>query len=250
MEQTKIKKRFYMGFILIPLISLIGAKLLYIFASITASDIFYTGSSSFFLRFLPYLCKYGYIVLDQLFIGAGIASIIYAVTYFGCKTAVKALLSSVAAYMAAFILELIYNLLRNSLSAGQITAALIAMISELLFTVAFFVLAIVAASLFLKKSFTSRKRNRLKAYSVYRAALVPIGVSAIIRILDITIFNVIPFLIEYDDIRPDEIVDIVIDYAYSLALNFVLAYLLCIITLRLYKAFTGALKPKYTGVSK
>ncbi len=239
-----------MGFIFIPLLSLIAAKALYILASITAADIYYTGSSSFFLRALPYLCKYGYIVLDQLFMGSGIASVIYAVTYFGRKTAIKALLSSVGAYVIAFGFEIVYNLIRNSLSAGQISAALIAVASELLFNIAFYIAALAAALLFLKKSFTSRKRNRLKTYSAYRAALIPMGVSAIARMLDITFFNVIPFVTEYDDIRTDEIMDIIGDYAYTAALHFVLAYFLCVLTLMLYKSLTGPLKPKFTGVSK
>lgn len=247
---NKIKKRFYLGFILMPLISLLVAKALYICASITASDIYYTGSSSAFLRFLPYLCKYGYIVFDQLFAGASVAAIIYAVTYFGKKTAVKAFAASVLSYLTAFAAELVYNLLRNSLSSSQIIAAAVAMLSDLLFLAAVLTVSIIAATVFLNKSFTSRKRNRLKAFSVYRAALVPMGVSALVRLFDITFFNVIPFLREYDDIRPDEIVDIVLDYVYYLGVYFVLAYILAVISLALFKSFTGALKPKYTGVSK
>lgn len=246
----KIKNRFYAGFILIPLISLVLAKILYIGASITASDIYYTGSSLLFLRFLPYLCKYGYLLLDQLFTGASIAAVIYAATYFGKKTTAKAVLASIASFLTAFAAELIYNMTRNSLSSGQIVAATIAMASELLFFVAILIISAITAAFFLKFSFTSRNRKRLKIYSVYRAALIPVGISVIIRILDITLFNVVPFLREYDDIRTDEIVDIVFDYVYCIGVYFVLAYILSAITLKIFKSITGALKPKYTGVSK
>jgi len=244
---NKIKKRFYLGFVLTPLISLLLAKALYICASITASDIYYTGSASALLRSLPYMCKYGYIVFDQLFTGASVAAVIYAATYFGRKTAVRALFASVLSYLTAFLAEIVYNLLRNSLSASQIAAAAFAMLSELLLLAAILVCSIVAATVFLKKSFTSRKRNRLKAFSIYRAALVPMGVSILARIFDITCFNVIPFLREYDDIRPDEIVDIALDYAYYIGVYFVLAYALTAVSLALCKSLTGALKPKFTG---
>ena len=221
----QIKNRFYMGFILIPFISLVLAKILYIGASITASDIYYTGSSSMFLRFLPYLCKYGYLLFDQLFSGACIAAVIYAATYFGKKTAAKVIAVSVISFLAAFVGELVYNTVRNNLSSGQISAAAIAMVSELLFFVAILIISVIAAALFLKYSFTSRKRNRLKIYSVSRAALIPTGISVIIRILDITFFNVIPFLREYDDIRPDEIVDITLDYLYCIGIYFNLVFI-------------------------
>ncbi len=246
----QIKTRFYLGFIIIPFISLLLAKGLYIGASITVSDIYYTGSASAFLRFLPFLCKYGYIALDQLFTASSVAAVIYSVTYFGKKTAAIASAVSIASFISAFIAELIYNMTRNSLSIAQITAAAMAMISELLFSVAILLAAAIAASLFLKYSFTSRKRNRLKAYSVYRAALVPFAASLIIRFADITLFNVIPFLREYDDIRTNEIVDIVLDYAYYIVVYFILAYVLAIVTLAFFKLLTGALKPKFTGVSK
>lgn len=247
---NKIKKRFYLGFILIPLISLLLAKALYIGASITASDIYYTGSSSAFLRFLPYFCKYGYLLFDQLFSAASVAAVIYSVTYFGKKTAFKAIAASLFSYITAFIAELIYNLARNSLSASQLTAAVIAMLSELMFIAAILVAAFAAAVLFLNKSFTSRKRNRSKLFSPTRAALIPIGASVLVRILDITFFNVIPFLREYDDIRPDEIVDITLDYVYCIGIYFLLAYILSVIVFTIFKSFTGSLKPKYTGVSK
>ncbi len=246
----QIRNRFYLGFILIPLISILLAKFLYICASITVSDIFYTGSSSAFLRLLPYLCKHGYLVFDQLFAGASIAAVIYSVTYFGKKTAAKSILTTVGSFLLAFVAELIYNITRNSLSTAQITAASIAMISELLFLVVILIVAAIAGSLFLKYSFTSRKRNRQKIYSFYRAALIPTGFSTLIRISDITFFNVIPFLREYDDIRPDEIVDIVLDYVYHIGVYFILTYILSIIALKIFKSMTGALKPKYTGVSK
>ena len=246
----QIKNRFYLGFILIPLISLLLAKILYIFASITVSDIYYTGSSSAFLRFLPYLCKHGYLLFDQLFAGASIASVIYSVTYFGKKTAIKSILAASLSFLAAFVVELVYNVTRNSLSTGQITAAAIAMISELLFFAVILIISFIFASLFLKFSFTSRKRNRLKTYSIYRAAIIPTGISTIIRILDITLFNVIPFLKEYDDIRPDEIADIALDYIYCICIYFVLTYILAAIVLAVFKSITGALKPKFTGVSK
>ncbi|MBR6649952.1 MAG: hypothetical protein IKL36_00915 [Clostridia bacterium] len=246
----QIKNRFYLGFILIPLISLLLAKILYIFASITVSDIYYTGSSSAFLRFLPYLCKHGYLLFDQLFAGASIASVIYSVTYFGKKTAIKSIIAASLSFLAAFVVELVYNVTRNSLSTGQITAAAIAMISELLFFAVILIISFIFASLFLKFSFTSRKRNRLKTYSIYRAAIIPTGISTIIRILDITLFNVIPFLKEYDDIRPDEIADIALDYIYCIGIYFVLTYILAAIVLAVFKSITGALKPKFTGVSK
>ncbi len=248
MEQ--IKKRFYLGFILVPFISLFLAKALYISATITISDIYYTGSSSVFLRFIPYLCKYGYLLFDQLFVGASVAAIIYSITYFGKKTALKALTASIISFLLVFVAELIYNLVRNSLSSAQFTAAVMAMLSELMFVLAIYIATIFCAIVFLKKSFTSRKRNRLKAFSVYSAAIIPVGISAFIRMLDITLFNVIPFLREYDDIRPNEIVDIVLDYAYCIGVHFLLSLAMAIISLILFKKLTGALKPKYTGVSK
>lgn len=246
----QIRNRFYLGFIFIPLISILLEKFLYICASITVSDIFYTGSSSAILRFLPYLCKHGYLVFDQLFAGSSIAAVIYSVTYFGKRTAAKSIFATSGSFLLAFVVELIYNTTRNNLSSAQITAASIAMISELLFLVAILIVALISGSLFLKYSFTSRKRNRLKIYSVYRAALIPTGISTLIRISDITIFNVIPFLREYDDIRPDEIADIVLDYIYHIGIYFILAYILSIFALKIFKSITDELKPKYTGVSK
>ncbi len=248
MEQ--IKKRFYLGFTLMPFISLLIAKALYIFASITASDIYYTGASSIFLRLLPHICKYGYLLFDQLFVGASVAAIIYSITYFGKKTAVKALISSLVIYLLTFMAELSYNLVRNSLSIAHLTASVLAMLSELLFFAAILVVAIPCAVLFLNKSFTSRRRNRLNLFSVYRAAVLPIGVSALVRIFDITFFNVIPFLREYDDIRSDEIVDIVLDYAYYIGVHFILTLITATIALAIFKKLTGALKPKFTGDTK
>ncbi len=248
MEQ--IKKRFYLSFILMPFISLILAKALYIFASITASDIYYTGSSSVIMRLIPHFCKYGYVIFDQLYLGASVAAIVYSITFFGKRTAFKAAFASIVIFLLTFVAELSYNVLRNSLSAAQLVAAALAMLSELLFFVAIIIAAGAFATVFLKKSFTSKRRDRLKRYSAYGATLIPIGASALIRIFDITFFNVIPFLREYDDIRANEVVDIVLDYAYCIGVHFLLALAMAFIALSIYKKLTGALKPKYTGVSK
>lgn len=248
MEQKKIKKRFTLCYILLPLAAALISKLLYHAASFTGSDIYYTGASSPFMRAVPFICKYSYIVFDQMFTAAGISAVIYAVMYFGRKTAAKALACALGSFLIAETAGLVYNLIRNSLSAGKAVAALLAMLTEFLFCAAVFAASFIGASVFLKKRFSSRRRNREKMFSPIAAAVIPTAVSALLVILDLTFFNVIPFLLEYDNITVTETVNIVLDYVYYIGVNFVLAFLISCLILLLLRSVTGKLKPKKSGV--
>ena len=235
---------------LFPLISALLSKALYIAASLTATDIYYTGAASAFLRAIPYICKYAFIFFDQLFMACAIASVIYSFTYFGRKTAVKAVLLSLGSFAVSEAVGVVFNLIRNAFSAGRIAASLIALLSEMLFTAAILVSALIGSSVMLKHRLTSRRRNRTKLYSHYNAAIIPCAVSLLIVLIDLTFFNVVPFLTEYDNILPKEIVNIVLDYIYYIGIDFILTYALCVLTLFIFVKVTGKLKPKESGVLK
>ncbi len=250
MEQKNIKKHFFAAFLIIPFASALLSKFLLCSASLTSSDIYYTGATSAFLRAIPLICRYGSILFGQLFMGASIAAVAYAVTYFGRITAVKALFSAIGAFLTSELAGFIYNFIRNSMTSGQIAATALAVLSELLFNAAILVSAFIGTSLFLKKRFTSRKRNRESLFSPYRAIIIPSGVSFIVKAFDLTFFNVIPFLTEYDDIQPKEILSILLDYAYYIGIYFILTYLLAVLTLYVFSIITGKLKPKFSGATK
>lgn len=250
MEQNKIKKRFYLCFVLFPLVAALLSKTFYISASLTATDIYYTGAASAFLRSVPFICKYAFIIFEQMYIAGAISAVVYAFTYFGRKTAIKSLFTSLGAFVIAEAVGIVFNLIRNMYSAGRIAASLIALASELLFTAAILVSAFIGASVILKKRLTSRKRNRAKLYSHYCAALIPTAVSLLIVLTDLTCFNVIPFLNEYDNILPKEIVNIILDYVYYIGIDFVLTYALSALILFIFVKITGKLKPKESGVLK
>ena len=250
MEQNKIKRRFYICFALFPLAAALLSKVFYIVTSLTATDIYYTGAASAFLQAIPYVCKYAFILFDQLYVACAIASVIYAFTYFGKKTAVKALFCSIGAFVLSEAVGLVFNLIRNMFSAGRVAASLIALLSELLFTAAILVSALMGSSIMLKHRINSRKRNRAKLYSHYNAALIPSAVSLSVVLIDLTCFNVVPFVIEYDNIMPKEIVSIVLDYVYYIGIDFILTYVLCVVILFIFVKITGKLKPKESGVLK
>lgn len=247
MDQFKIKNRFTLTCWLAPFLCAVLSKVLYLTAAVTGSDIYFTGAASIILRSVPFICKYAYVVFGQLFYATAAALAVYSVTYFGRKTAVSSVLASLCGFISGEILIFIYNLLRNSLSGGQLVSAFIASFSQLLYAAAVLIVAVVSGSFFLKKSFTSPLRHRMKAYSPYKAALIPIALRAFLQIADVTIFNVIPFFMEYDDIRPNELTSIILDYAYYIGVYFILTAALTLLFMLLLRGITGQLKPKFNG---
>ena len=110
-------------------------------------------------------------------------------------------------------------------------------------------------SLFIQKNDTTLKKYSTNMYR-YNASHIPFSPKTEQVVESETASSWHPLtendliLREYDDIRPDEIVDITLDYVYCIGIYFLLAYILSVIVLTIFKSLTGSLKPKYTGVSK
>ena len=247
MNQLKIKNRFYSVFLIVPVLCAVLSKVLYFSAAVTGSDIYFTGAANPLLQALPHICKYAYIFTSQLFVAAAVALSVYAITYFGKKTATYTVFASLGGFIVGEIFSFAYNLIRNSLSSGQLAAAVLASASQLLYTAVILIISVVIGRVFVKKSCLSPLRHRMKAYSPYKAVLIPVALRALWQVCDITFFNVIPFVREYDDIRPNEITSIISDYAYTIGVYFVLTALIALLFVLILKKITGELKPKFNG---
>ena len=209
MAKNKITASFRLFSFLTVLLSAVLSKVLHIVYITAASDI--TVSDT-----LALVAKYSATLFSLFSICAAVSSTVYAHSYFGKKTALNISLISVACLFFGKVGMFVYNLLANELSSAQIISGAISYLTEVMFDCLIVSLALIISMTFAKKRDLSNKENAEAKYSPLRASFLSLAAYTLLLIADLTVMNVIPFLVKYDNFSAIEIKNIVSDYLYYL----------------------------------
>ena len=245
MTKLTIRKKFFIFFFATSLLIGILTKLFYISTSSLMTNVNYINSDNPLMHILPYITKYSYLFFDIAFSGFSVAGIAYARTYFGPKTSYISASIALGSYIISQAFGFIYNLIYNSLSSGAVIALALSYAVEILFMVVLLMLTPIIVCGFINHY---AKRSPLLAYKrASLSALLPLSVSLLFRLLDLTAFKVIPHFIEYKDTTAKEVFDIASDYVYYLSYYFVIPAIISVISYFIFKKITGTLKLKIKG---
>lgn len=236
MNTDNITKKFRLAAILPVGLSALLAKVLAVLRSLGSSDVMITGSDSAFVKMLPSVCGYASVLFGVAAVAFCMTGAIYAMMYFGRKTAVRASLLSIAASAAASALYYAFNMLYNSYSLAQgIAFALTTLID----------IGFVAISAFGALAVTSvLKAAKKRAFSIGLPIVICSFVYFAARIADLTFSNVVPFLSSVTDITASEKLAVIGDYVYYTGVYLILLGALCFAASALFVGVTGRLKFK------
>ena len=193
--------------------------------------------------FKPLFFKVTYNLTGYLAIAFAFSATIYAHAYFGKKTAVTTGLFSTLGLATGKILMFVYNIIFNNVTSAQIVSGALTYFIEILFDLLIIIVSLIISFTFARKRVSSVRDNAEKLYSPLSTSFFTSIVYVLILIIDLSAMNVIPFLIQSESIISEDVKNIILDYAYYLA---VLPVLMVSSALAMYllKKVTGKLKLK------
>ena len=242
------KSEIYMRFRNISLILIAAcvllSKALYIVYILTASDVSFTGAQNVLLKAVPQIARYTCAVLGVWSQSAAVCAVVWGVSFFGKRTAAKMSLYTFALLLSGLLIMFVYNLIRNSLSAQQLIAAALSMCAEAAFMLLLIAAGVGIGRLYAGRRFNSASPRRISRFSPMKAQLASLSFGFLVRIADLTAFNVVPYL---STVSSADITGIVLDYVYYAMLYAAAAFLLAYATDKILLSKVGRLKPKVYG---
>ena len=245
------KSEIYMRFRNISLILIAAcvllSKALYIVYILTASDVSFTGAQNVLLKAVPQIARYTCAVLGVWSQSAAVCAVVWGVSFFGKRTAAKMSLYTFALLLSGLLIMFVYNLIRNSLSAHQLIAAALSMCAEAAFMLLLIAAGVGIGRLYAGRRFNSASPRRISRFSPMKAQLASLSFGFLVRIADLTAFNVVPYLSAVSSPSSADITGIVLDYVYYAMLYAAAAFLLAYATDKILLSKVGRLKPKVYG---
>lgn len=220
------------------LLSFVLSGVLSTVSGILSSDIMVTGSGSSFIRFLPDALNYVGIFFGAAAIGVAVASVFYALVYFGKRTAMKSGLVSVGCSFLYAAVSVIYAALSNNMGAARLIAAALV----LLIDIAYFTASLAAAG-FVCSMIFKRTCRLEKEFSPVAPAAVTWAAVLFIHVADLTLSSVLPFVLNNTVIATD-VYTIVGDYIYYVIVYGLLPFAVTLAAMPIFGKVTGALVEK------
>ncbi|MBE6586876.1 MAG: hypothetical protein E7647_00510 [Ruminococcaceae bacterium] len=242
MAKNKITTSFRLFSVGAVLLSVLISKLLHITYMWAYSDV--TVPAPF-----VYVSYYGYDLFNLMAVAFTFTAVVYAHSYFGRKTCTEIALLCFASLFVGKAVMFIYNLIENELQAAQLISGALSYTVEILFDALFVILAIIFSNIFAKKRDCSGKENSKLLYSPIKAAFSTAGAYSFILIADLTVMNVIPFIVKYGTPTETELKSIFSDYLYYI-FSFPFIILLILLGFFLTVKVTGKLRTKQYYQSK
>lgn len=233
-----ITKKFIQASVISVLISVLLSKAVSIAGGVLSSDIMITGSSSAAVKMLPAAANYLSIFFISAAVAFSIASVFYSLTYFGKKTARRVSLISVLIYFAGTALSYAYAAAVNTLSLARLLAAALTLLIDIAYFGATLAAAWLVCSVYLKKI-----KKKSGSVSFVTPVLSVNAVLLFVRLADLTLSSVLPFVLNNTVIASD-VKTIAGDYIYYITAYGILPFVLTLLALMLYKYVTGSLMPK------
>ncbi len=240
---SKTKKFYLFSICSVFLFTIIG-KIVFVLYRAAASDIMIAGSSSFFLRALPYISGFGSQLFTRAAFVAAVCSIVYAVSFFGKKTGEKSFLFSMLCLLAGEALLFLYNITRNVVGSASIKAWALSTFMEVLFSGVVLGLTFWIGYRYAIKRFHASHPGRLKKFAPLRAVLLSLGITCTLHIVILSVNKVIPFFLQYQNFTSKELMDIIYDYGYYIFWHLGISFLLAPIYMKILEKTTGQLRPK------
>ena len=219
-------------------------KLCFILRQLTGSDIVFTGASNPFLRSLPYICYIGNLLCSRGAFVMAVCAIVYAVSYYGIKTAWKSAGLSLGCIAAGEGILFLYNITRNVVGTAAVQAWLLSALFELMYLCAMLAVTVGIAYFFAIRRFHAHHPNRLRRFAPMRAAFLAVFFEFLFQIVLLTAGSVVPFLVRYSNVTGAEILNILYDYGYYILWHLLVSFILAALLLKLLERFTGRLRPK------
>lgn len=233
-----ITAKFKLASLLSVLLSILMSKVFSIIGSILSSDIMITGSSKLWIRILPSILNYLGIFFNVSALAAAVASVFYALYYFGKRTAVRSGIISVICSALSVITSVIYSAIVNDMEAARLIAAVLVLLIDVAYFAAALVIAGFICSLLLAKS-----KKHEKQLSPIVPAAITWDIVLLIHVVDLTLSSVLPFVMNNIVISSD-IHTIIGDYIYYVIVYGILPFSLTLLFMPIYRRVTGALMQK------
>ncbi len=233
-----ITKKFKLSSLISVLSAVLLSNIFSIIGGLLSSDIMISGSGSAAVRFLPSGANYLGIFFSAAAVAFSIASVFYALTYFGRKTARRISLTAILCYFVGVAVSFTYAVISNEMSLARILAVALTLLIDVAYFAATLAAAWIICAVYLNRCTKKGKNITLVAPSVLVGVLM-----MIIRLADLTFSAVLPFILNNTVIASDIRV-MIGDYIYYTAVYGILPIVLTLLSVMIYKKITGALVPK------
>ena len=251
MTKFPIKSKFYLTSAISVLAFSVLVKLLYWLNASFSTNVNFINTDNIFLKALPQITNYGYIIFGMGFVAVSIGTICYGISHFGPATSYKTALISLGAFAVAEIASYVYGVIYNSYNEAAFKATLISVGIELIYIALLLFITPFLSKVYLKLSL--KNKSSLSRLKISTAVIPPVALYFLIKLGELAIYTVgaMKSYISYGNaFSASVIISIILDVIYYFMLYFAAPVALGMLTVYTLTKITGPLKLKIKGDPK
>lgn len=248
MNKLSIKSKFYLSSAISTLGFSVLVKLMYWLNAYFSTNVNFINTDNIFLKALPQVTNYAYIILAMGFVAVSIGAICYAISHFGPATSYKTALISLGSFVAAEITSYIYGIVYNSFNEAAFKATLISVGIELVYIAILVFITPSIAKAYLR--FSLKNKTTLSRLKISTAVIPAVAIYFLIKLGELAIYTVDAmksYISHGNTFSASVVISIILDVIYYFMLYFAAPVALGMLTIYTLTKITGPLKLKIKG---